>query len=53
MLNMLMEGYDHRYHTVLAPFRPYRSINAFAQIVVMITLSLGPRGIVLLLLYLS
>jgi hypothetical protein len=30
---MLMEGYDHRYLTVLALFRPYRSINAFAQIV--------------------
>ncbi|HDR1103172.1 DEAD/DEAH box helicase [Pasteurella multocida] len=32
-VNMLMEGYDHRYLTVLALFRPYRSINAFAQIV--------------------
>lgn len=32
-VNMLMEGYDHRYLTVLAIFRPYRSENAFAQIV--------------------
>ena len=32
-VNMLMEGYDHKYLTVLALFRPYRSINAFAQIV--------------------
>lgn len=32
-VNMLMEGYDHRYLTVLALFRPYRSINAFAQVV--------------------
>lgn len=32
-VNMLMEGYDHQYLSVLAIFRPYRSINAFAQIV--------------------
>lgn len=32
-VNMLMEGYDHRYLTVLAMFRPYRSINAFAQVI--------------------
>ncbi|MDN4733935.1 DEAD/DEAH box helicase family protein [Vibrio parahaemolyticus] len=32
-VNMLMEGYDHHYLTVLALFRPYRSINAFAQVV--------------------
>lgn len=32
-VNMLMEGYDHRYLTVLSLFRPYRSINAFAQVV--------------------
>ncbi|MDT3721528.1 DEAD/DEAH box helicase family protein [Pseudomonas oryzihabitans] len=32
-VNMLMEGYDHKYLTVLSIFRPYRSINAFAQIV--------------------
>ncbi|WP_160687494.1 DEAD/DEAH box helicase family protein [Clostridium sp. C2-6-12] len=32
-VNMLMEGYDHKYLTVLALFRPYRSLNAFAQIV--------------------
>ena len=32
-VNMLMEGYDHKYLTILALFRPYRSINAFAQIV--------------------
>lgn len=32
-VNMLMEGYDHKYLTVLAIFRPYRSLNAFAQII--------------------
>jgi len=32
-VNMLMEGYDHRYLSILALFRPYRSINAFAQVV--------------------
>lgn len=32
-VNMLMEGYDHKYLTILALFRPYRSINAFAQVV--------------------
>ncbi|MCQ6268585.1 DEAD/DEAH box helicase family protein [Fictibacillus sp. WQ 8-8] len=32
-VNMLMEGYDHKYLTVLALFRPYRSQNAFAQVV--------------------
>lgn len=32
-VNMLMEGYDHRYLTVLAIFRPYKSMNAFAQII--------------------
>lgn len=32
-VNMLMEGYDHKYLTILALFRPYRSLNAFAQIV--------------------
>ncbi|PKL00083.1 MAG: helicase [Tenericutes bacterium HGW-Tenericutes-1] len=32
-VNMLMEGYDHKYLTVLALFRPYRSLNAFAQVV--------------------
>lgn len=32
-VNMLMEGYDHRYLTILALFRPYRSTNAFAQII--------------------
>ena len=32
-VNMLMKGYDHKYLTILALFRPYRSINAFAQIV--------------------
>jgi superfamily II DNA or RNA helicase len=30
---MLMEGYDHKYLTILAIFRPYKSLNAFAQIV--------------------
>ncbi len=32
-VNMLMEGYDHKYLKVLAIFRPYRSINSFAQVV--------------------
>jgi len=32
-VNMLMEGYDHKYLTVLSIFRPYRSLNAFAQVV--------------------
>lgn len=32
-VNMLMEGYDHKYLTILALFRPYRSENAFAQVV--------------------
>lgn len=32
-VNMLMEGYDHVYLSVLAIFRPYRSKNAFAQVV--------------------
>jgi len=32
-VNMLMEGYDHKYLTVLALFRPFRSLNAFAQVV--------------------
>jgi DNA repair protein RadD len=32
-VNMLMEGYDNKYLSILALFRPYRSLNAFAQIV--------------------
>ncbi len=32
-VNMLMEGYDHKYLSILALFRPYRSLNAFAQVV--------------------
>ncbi|CNI17414.1 DEAD/DEAH box helicase [Yersinia massiliensis] len=32
-VNMLMEGYDHKYLSILAIFRPYRSLNAFAQVV--------------------
>ncbi len=32
-VDMLKEGYDHKYLTVLALFRPYRSKNAFAQII--------------------
>jgi superfamily II DNA or RNA helicase len=32
-VNMLMEGYDHHYLSTLAIFRPYRSLNAFAQVV--------------------
>lgn len=32
-VNMLMEGYDHHYLSIVALFRPYRSLNAFAQVV--------------------
>ncbi|MFS7000459.1 DEAD/DEAH box helicase [Carnobacterium maltaromaticum] len=32
-VNMLMEGYDHKYLTILGLFRPYKSKNAFAQII--------------------
>ncbi|MGV3526520.1 MAG: DEAD/DEAH box helicase [Candidatus Sericytochromatia bacterium] len=32
-VNMLMEGYDHRYLSVLGIFRPFKSANAFAQII--------------------
>lgn len=32
-VNMLMEGYDHRYLSILSIFRPYKSLNAFAQVV--------------------
>lgn len=32
-VNMLMEGYDHKYLSILSIFRPYRSENAFAQVV--------------------
>ncbi|MEB5930115.1 DEAD/DEAH box helicase [Acinetobacter schindleri] len=32
-VNMLMEGYDHKYLTVLSIFRPYKSLNAFAQVI--------------------
>lgn len=32
-VNMLMEGYDHKYLTILSIFRPYKSLNAFAQVV--------------------
>lgn len=32
-VDMLKEGYDHQYLNTLALFRPYRSLNAFAQIV--------------------
>jgi len=32
-VNMLMEGYDHSYLSILAIFRPYRSLNSFAQVV--------------------
>ena len=28
-----MEGYDHHYLSIVALFRPYRSLNAFAQVV--------------------
>lgn len=32
-VNMLMEGYDHKYLSILSIFRPYRSTSAFAQII--------------------
>jgi len=32
-VDMLKEGYDHKYLTILALFRPYRSKNAFAQVI--------------------
>lgn len=32
-VNMLMEGYDHKYLSILSIFRPYRSLNAFAQVI--------------------
>lgn len=32
-VNMLMEGYDHKYLTILSIFRPYKSLNAFAQVI--------------------
>ena len=30
---MLNEGYDHQYLTIAALFRPYKSLNMFAQII--------------------
>lgn len=44
-VNMLMEGYDHKYLTILALFRPYRSINAFAQIVGRVLRAIPPEEI--------
>ncbi len=32
-VNMLMEGYDHKFLTILSIFRPYKSLNAFAQVI--------------------
>lgn len=32
-IGMMVEGYDHPYLTIAALFRPYRSLNMFAQIV--------------------
>ncbi|MEX3012819.1 hypothetical protein AB3538_14750 [Acinetobacter baumannii] len=28
-----MEGYDHKYLTILSIFRPYKSLNAFARVI--------------------
>ncbi|MBX8624928.1 DEAD/DEAH box helicase family protein [Pseudomonas glycinae] len=44
-VNMLMEGYDHKYLTILSLFRPYRSINAFAQIVGRVLRAIPPEEI--------
>lgn len=44
-VNMLMEGYDHKYLTILALFRPYRSLNAFAQVVGRILRAIPDREI--------
>ncbi|MBL0385913.1 DEAD/DEAH box helicase family protein [Tumebacillus sp. ITR2] len=32
-VGMMGEGYDHKYLTIAALFRPYRSLNQFAQII--------------------
>ena len=32
-VDMLKEGYDHKYLTILGIFRPYKSKNAFAQVI--------------------
>lgn len=32
-VDMMREGYDHRYITIVAIFRPYKSLNAFAQVI--------------------
>jgi DNA repair protein RadD len=32
-VDMLGEGYDHRYLTIAALFRPYKSLNRFAQVI--------------------
>lgn len=32
-VDMMGEGYDHRYLTIAALFRPYKSLNRFAQVI--------------------
>lgn len=32
-IGMMVEGYDHKYLTIAALFRPYQSLNMFAQII--------------------
>lgn len=32
-VDMMKEGYDHKYITIVAIFRPYKSLNAFAQVI--------------------
>lgn len=32
-VDMMREGYDHKYITVVSIFRPYKSLNAFAQVI--------------------
>lgn len=32
-VDMMREGYDHKYITIVSIFRPYRSLNAFAQVI--------------------
>lgn len=32
-VDMMKEGYDHEYLTILAIYRPYKSLNAYAQVI--------------------
>lgn len=32
-VDMMKEGYDHKYLTILSIFRPYKSLNAYAQVI--------------------